>query len=286
MRFEGCTSFAIILASSSLFAQQPTPSADTPYVATLTFDVASIRESSPADSYTVGGANSPHSSLVNLTNMNVMNLLAMSYGVDWAQIVNPPEWAQKAMFNVQAKADSSGDDQLAMLNDKQAGMEKRHMMQVLLEDRFKIKVHWETKEGLVYDLVVAKSGPRMRPGGSVPPTAEELKNFGDHKIPSLYQRGDGRKGYEYLCHECAMGNLASILTSHMKAPVLDKTGLTGTYDFILQYSGSTMDDAKDDPEVWPPLMMAVPDQLGLKLQPSKGERKFLVIDHIEKPSAN
>jgi len=71
----------------------------------------------------------------------------------------------------------------------------------------------------------------------------------------------------------------------MGTSVLDKTGLTGTYDFILQYRGRGP-DASDDPNVWPPLLTAVPDQLGLKMQPAKGEKQFLVIDHIERPSAN
>jgi uncharacterized protein (TIGR03435 family) len=79
--------------------------------------------------------------------------------------------------------------------------------------------------------------------------------------------------------------LANTLTSSMGEPVVDKTGLTGTYDFDLQYRGRGP-DASDDPTVWPPLLTAVPDQLGLKLQPAKGQNKFLVIDHIERPSAN
>jgi uncharacterized protein (TIGR03435 family) len=71
----------------------------------------------------------------------------------------------------------------------------------------------------------------------------------------------------------------------MGTSVVDKTGLTGTYDFLLQYHGRGP-DASDDPTVWPPLLTAVPDQLGLKMQPAKGEKQFLVIDHIERPSAN
>ena len=71
----------------------------------------------------------------------------------------------------------------------------------------------------------------------------------------------------------------------MGQPVIDKTGLTGTYDFILQYRGRGP-EASDDPTAWPPLLTAVTDQLGLKMQPTKGERQFLIIDHMEPPSAN
>jgi len=72
----------------------------------------------------------------------------------------------------------------------------------------------------------------------------------------------------------------------MGAPVVDKTGLTGTYDFDLKYLGSTEHYASDDPAVPRPLTEALPNQLGLKLQSAKGEKQFLVIDHIERPSAN
>jgi uncharacterized protein (TIGR03435 family) len=125
----------------------------------------------------------------------------------------------------------------------------------------------------------------MHPAGSLPPSPEELHDFGDNKIPSLYQRGNGIKGYEYVCHRCSLGSFAEAMTAQMGKPVVDKTGLTGTYDFVLQYRGRGPDES-DDPKVWPPLLTAVPDQLGLKFQSAKGENRFLVIDHIERPSAN
>ncbi|MGA8937944.1 MAG: TIGR03435 family protein [Acidobacteriaceae bacterium] len=281
------TTCAILLAITSTAQQPAAPhTAELPYVPSLTFDIASIRESPPANSYTVGGPNPAHSGYANLTNYDVMNLLGTAYGVEWAQIVGLPNWTRRALFNIQAKSDSATDDRLAKLTDTQAWSEKQHMFQVLLADRFQLRVHWETRRGQVYNLVVARKGPKLHPAASMPPTPEELKNFGDVKIPPIYQRGNGVRGYEFVAHKCSMALLAQQLTGQMGAPVLDKTGLTATYDFILQYSGATPTDRNDLPGVWPSLITALPDELGLKLESTKGDKKFLIIDHIEKPSPN
>ena len=89
------------------------------------------------------------------------------------------------------------DARLAALPGKQQWAEQQHMLQVLLEERFKLKTHWETKEGEVYDLVVGKGGPKLGAEGSMPPSPDEVKNFGEHPVPSLYQKNDGR-GYWYI----------------------------------------------------------------------------------------
>ncbi len=77
-----------------------------------------------------------------------------------------------------------------------------------------------------------------------------------------------------------------MLTAQLDEPVLNKTGLTKGYDFALQYHGALPTDATEDPSWWPPLITAVPEQLGLVLKAGKGERRVLVVDHIEKPSEN
>jgi uncharacterized protein (TIGR03435 family) len=160
------------------------------------------------------------------------------------------------------------------------------MMQDLMADRFNLKTHWETREGPVYNLVVAKGGLKMRAGGAVPPSADELKNFGDNKIPELYARGDGSRGYEFVGHECHIAPLTLVLGSLMRTNVIDKTGLTGTYDFDMQYSQANRRERDEDPRIWPQITDAVEDQLGLKLEPAKGPVQVLVVDHIEKPSEN
>jgi uncharacterized protein (TIGR03435 family) len=288
MRWKTWACVLSLVAAGAAQAQQPRADASghQAYLPTLTFDIVSIHQSPPADSYTVGGRNSAHNSEANLTNMNLPNLIANAYGVNWDQIDGLPAWAQRAMFNIQAKSDSSVDDKLAKLSDEQGWMEKQHMFQVMLADRFQLKTHWETRKSKVYELTVSPKGMKLHPAGSMPPSAEELAAFGDRKIPPIYQQGDGQRGYEYIAHGCSSVCVAETLAVHLANPVIDKTGLTGTYDFRLQYHGAFTEDANDDPSVWPALDQAVPDQLGLRLKTVVGEKQFLVIDHVEKPSDN
>lgn len=281
-----------LLCTNVMCAQQPAAKSATQsaYVPSMTFDVASIREGKPGSdgSITVSSVDPTHSSLLRLTNYSVFNLLSAAYGVNYSQIVGLPDWARSpySFYMVEAKSDASVDEKLAKLTDEQARLEKQHMMQVLLADRFQLKVHWETKEGPIYDLVVAKGGPKLHAGGSIPPTQGELKSWGDRKIPPIRQQGSSWAGFDLIAHQCSIESLAETLTGQMGAPVVDKTGLTGTYDFDLRYKGRSEDDASDDPKMPRPLTEALPDQLGLKLQSAKGEKQFLVIDHMERPSAN
>jgi uncharacterized protein (TIGR03435 family) len=280
--------FALLCAG--ICAQQPTAKSATQaaYMPSMTFDVASIRESKPGDTITVSGIDPAHNSLVKLSNYDVSNLLAVAYGVHDAQIVGLPGWVSHLgpFFDVEARSDTSADERLAKLSDEQAKLEKEHMFQMLLADRFQLKVHWETREGPIYELVVAKNGPKLHSGGSLPPSREELDSWGDRKIPPIYQRGSSLSGFDLIGHQCSIESLAGMLTGQMGAPVVDKTGLTGTYDFDLKYLGPTEHYASEDPSIPRPLTEALPDQLGLKLQSAKGEKQFLVIDHIERPSAN
>jgi uncharacterized protein (TIGR03435 family) len=216
-------------------AKVPAASASEAYVPTLTFDVASVRESPIADWYSVAGYFAPQSSSLRVTNFNVMNLLAMAYGVRWDQIVGTAD--KSTMFNIQAKSDSAADERLAHLSPAQQTIEQRHMLQALLADRFKLKVHWETRQGLAYNLVVAKNGLKMGAAKGEPPTPEERKMWGEHPVPELYQEGDGRAGYDYIAHGCSINDIVAQLAGQFGHPVVDKTGLTGKYDFTLHCHG-------------------------------------------------
>ena len=84
-----------------------------------------------------------------------------------------------------------------------------------------------------------------------------------------------------------MGDITQMLAGQFGHPVIDKTGLTGKYDFTLRYHGIRRSDrAADDMDKVPPLDRAIQEQLGLKLEPTKAPERFLVVDHIEKPSEN
>jgi uncharacterized protein (TIGR03435 family) len=263
--------------------------ASAPYVPTMTFDVASVRESKPdmnagfiADA---GGFQPPNSSNLRLQNYDLLNLIRSAYEVNPRLIEGIPRDFVWAFFNVEAKSDSATDAKLAKLTKEQVRLEQEHMMQVLLAVRFKLKVHWETRDGQAYDLVVSKAG-RLQSSGTGP-SAEELKRFGDRPIPPLYQKGSSMRGFEYIGHGATTDEIASMLAMQMGRPVSDKTGLNGKYDFDLKYYQTKASDRKDDEtNPWPPLETAIQDQLGLKLAASHGPGRFLVIDHIEKPSEN
>ncbi len=255
------------------------------YVPTLTFDVASIRQSPDANSYTLSGYFKPHSSSLRVINWDAMNLLSLAYGVRWDQIVGMPNW--HAMFDIQAKSDDTTEERLAKLDKDQAKLEQQHMLQVLLADRFKLKTHWETREGLTYNLVVLKNGPKMSAAKGEPPSPELVKEWGGRPIPPIYQRGDSWVGFDFIARECSIKDITDILAGQFGHPVTDKTGLTGKYDFTLRYHGIRLSDRDaDDTDPLPTLDRAIQEQLGLKLEPAKGQEQVLVIDHIEKPSEN
>jgi uncharacterized protein (TIGR03435 family) len=286
----------LLLAVPACLAQAGTApaaassSAESPsYVATMTFDVASVRENKDIDphaGFTVSGHFVPNSTTFRATNWDIENLITFAYGVDRYQITGVPKWPWPTMFMIEAKGDSGAEAKMATLTNEQQVAEQRHMLRVLLEDRFNLKTHWESKEGDIYDLVVARGGPKLGKEGSMPQSAEELKMLGGRPAPSLYQRNDGQ-GYDFVAHGCSMSLLVSTLTAQFGRPVIDQTQLTDKYDFVLKYKGRwDRDRNADDMDPMPPMDRALREELGLNVEPGKGPVQVLVIDHIDKPSAN
>jgi uncharacterized protein (TIGR03435 family) len=256
----------------------------------MTFDVASVRQSEVGYSYTVSGFFTAHTSTFRATNFQIENLISMAYGLNgYYQISGVPGSFQGAKFNVQAKADDAADQKLATLTGEQQWLEQRHMLLVLLAERFHLQAHWETKEGEIYNLV-SKNRSKMRETSGAPPSEDEMKRFHGHAAPAIYQRNGSQTGYDYVGHACPIGVLADALTAQFGRPVIDKTGLAGKYDFVLSYhrirESEADNDATSDPNLPPPLETALQDQLGLKLEAAKGPVSHLVIDHLEKPSEN
>jgi uncharacterized protein (TIGR03435 family) len=255
----------------------------------MTFDVASVRENKEADlraGIMMSGQFTPHTTNLRLINWRIESILSAAFGIQEWQVVGAPKWPFPTVFVIEAKGDSDADAKMAALPQDEQRMEQRHMFQALLADRFKLKTHWETKEGDVYNLVVAKAGPKLGAAGSIPLTPEEQKNFGDNPVRPLYQKND-EHGYDFVAHACPMEMLVGMLTAQFGRPVIDKTGLTGKYDFVVKYKDRWDRDRKaDDMDPTPPLDRALEDELGLKLEAAKGPVKVLVIDHVEKPSEN
>ena len=253
----------------------------------MTFDVASVREAG-ADKHggiTVGGQFAPHTTHLRMS-WSIDGLLSIAYGIDMYQLAGLPKWPNPTVFMIDAKGDSAADTKMAALPADEQKVEQQYMLQALLAERFKLKTHWETRDGDTYNLVVAKGGPKLSTEGSIPPSADELKIFGNRPVPVLHQVAfEGKPAW--IAHGCATEQWARLLTSMFGRPVTDKTGLTGKYDFVLKYKGRwDRDRPADDLDPTPPMDRALQEELGLKVEAAKGPVKVLVIDHVEKPSEN
>ena len=166
---------------------------------------------------------------------------------------------------------------------KLSAQQRNDLLKNLLADRFKLKVHFVTKGSPMYDMVVAKGGPKFKIPAPTKESAEAGKNPEAAKPRSVEASPDVFKG-----RRVSMDMLASHLSSTLHSTVADKTGLTGLYNVDLKWSpedaGPSNEDA--DAESSPSIFTALQEQLGLKLIPTKGPNETLVIDHVEKPSEN
>ncbi|HXE08447.1 MAG TPA: TIGR03435 family protein [Acidobacteriaceae bacterium] len=199
-------------------------------------------------------------------------------------IENLPDWARQEKYDIDARI--SDADRAAWKDPKNQPAMLRSMLQTMLADRFKLVVHRETKEVSAYDLVVAKGGPKMkettpdepRPAGTVLPG-------GGVMMPYVTPTG----GPAARFYNLPMDTLASFLTSAADHEVINKTGLTGRYDFSIPKpasmrapsAGADANAADADPSIFEVLQ-----GLGLKLEPAKEQVEMLVIDHLEKPTEN
>jgi uncharacterized protein (TIGR03435 family) len=189
----------------------------------------------------------------------VRGMVAWANNVLGAQVKGGPDWLDREPYFVDARA-----------ADSQAGPDQiRLMLQTLLSDRFKLMVHRETQQGQVYKLVVGKSGSKLQDakGGR--------KNF-------INWTGLGQVTFT---ENSTLLGLINVLSSLLGSPVLDETGLKGTYNFSLEFT-DPRDPRPPQADSRPDLFAAVQEQLGLQLLASRGPVEIVVIDHMERPSAN
>jgi uncharacterized protein (TIGR03435 family) len=194
-------------------------------------------------------------------------LIATAYGlpVDSGRIVGAPGWLRQddPQFEITAKI---GDDMFAEMQKMSPAEQQTQMKlmeQSLLADRFALKLHSEQREMPMFALEVAKGGARLTPAAEG--TASRLSNIAD----------GGLKGTAVSLDQLAASPL--LLGGRV---VVNRTGLTGAYDFTVRYSGESGDGDS------PGLYTAIQQQLGLRLVPTKGTVEVLVIDAVEKPSEN
>lgn len=219
-------------------------------------------------------------------------LMAFAYHLQQFQISGGPRWIGSDRFDVEGKAENSKADP----------EELRLMLQSLFEDRFKLKVHHETNVSPVYALVVGKGGPKIKlsrdqssqdVNGPAPPGAGP-------------NRGAIRIGVGNLVGNAVpLSWFATMLSQRLDRLIVDKTNLAGRFDIRLQWAPTTGENPFDqggnklpsaiidnggatltaDPS-GPSIFSAIQEQLGLKLEPAKAPVDVLVVDHVEKPSAN
>jgi len=270
---------AVVAAVTSLPAYTQTPIVEEPgYTPTLTFDVVSIRLAPPPDAnFHVSVSSPPHSSRFEATNLPIKALLQIAYGFD-APVVGAPDWVENTFYDIQARSDDATDARLAKLTNNEVRLEKRNAIRVLLADRLGLKTHLETRNTAIYNLVLAKGGAKLQavpppPDGQVPatPPAADIQAHGS------------QHGLEFVGANAPMRAITGPLSSMVEAPVIDKTGLNGIYNYTLQFG---RDWSANDPDGWPSIFTAVQEQLGLKLEAAHEEMPNLVVDHITKPTEN
>jgi uncharacterized protein (TIGR03435 family) len=190
-------------------------------------------------------------------------------------IEGQPDWVNFSKYTIDARADQP----------QSMPMMRGPMMRALLEERFRLKVHRESREVPVYALTVDKNGigPSLRTTKDGVSATDE-----DMMTPRVFTHGevwcgDGRVSRKenltiYDVRGISLGVFAKYL--RLDRPVIDRTGLTGTFDIHLEWPP----DPPDLPNQ--AAMSAIREMLGLRLVPQKGPREFLVVDHVEKPSGN
>jgi uncharacterized protein (TIGR03435 family) len=267
----------------------------------LTFEVASVKVSEPAQGTPTPRVAPDPGRFTRRATLYI--LISTAYGLKSYQLVGP-SWLRSMVYEVVAKVPdgATAEQQLVMLQN-------------LLADRFGLKVHRETKEMPVYDLVIAKGGPKFREFVPPPPPKEgdprpatKKMEFDADGFPILPPGGGtvwgptGRGGAMVgaMREQIAMETLARRLVSLTGRPVNDETGLKGKYDLAMHWvmdrdaqgAGAAVSSegsapAAPDTIAGPDLFAALQSQLGLKLDPKKGMVEVTVVDHAEKvPTEN
>ncbi len=276
---------ASIAISAFAFAQEAAPKQ---------FEVASIKPDHSGD-MRMGVALEPGGRFV-ATNVPVRFLIQFAYQLKDNQLQGLPGWADSDRYDIAAKPESGAGTKTD---------EVRVMMQSLLADRFQMTFHKETREMPIYALVVAKSGLKMQASTGNADFGDDLKKRPEPG-PGRGRGGQGLGGGGGEGIRMSRGELnganvkvamiADQLSRIVGRSVIDKTGLTGSYDFNLKYlpegaapmgrgPESAEASAPSDSQM-PSIFAAVQEQLGLKLEGQKGPVDLYIIDRLEKPSEN
>jgi uncharacterized protein (TIGR03435 family) len=231
------------------------------------FEVASVKPNNSGERLT--RMRPPAGGVFTGTNVTLQMLIVMAYKVKPFEILGGPAWMAAARYDVAAKA---GD---ASASEEQF----RSMLQTLLEERFRLAAHRETKTMSIYALTAAKGGLKLRNAKAAPCGAFGLAGQGPNPCGVFGLEPTRLEG-----RTIAMPLLANGLSNLLARLTVDQTGYTGTFDVELQFAPLNGDGSTDSTN--PSLFTALQEQLGLKLESQKGSAEILVIDHAEKPEEN
>ena len=265
MRISVHIAIGIAVIAPELFGQiAASPPAGPP-----AFEVASVKPANPQDRWIAFSTYPGGRITVSLYTLEM--LIEEAFDVQSFQVSGGPRWINDDRYDIVAKPPASAESSKANPPYPKAppNDEQRQMLQALLVERFQLKFHRETKEGPVYLLVKGNKEPKL----------EDAKNKDDYpwagSVGGGMISGDGIAGINI-----SMPLLATRLSRYLRRPVLDQTGLKGSFDFKFQY-------LSDDPQTdLISSIFASIQGIGLKLESAKGPVETIVIDHAEKPSEN
>jgi uncharacterized protein (TIGR03435 family) len=225
--------------------------------APLAFEAASVKPAPPGRG-SVMYYRTPPGGRVSVSNATLKLLIQNVYRVRDFQVSGGPSWLATEGWDIEA---TPGSNATPPITPEQ----RDEMFKTLLADRFHLVLHRETKELAVYDLVVAKGGPKLRASGDQP-------GFGMTNTGSITFK------------KTSVSTFANVLSGVLGRKVIDKTGLQGNVDVDLHWTPDERADAQ--PDDGPSVFTAIQEQLGLRLESSKGPVEVLVIDRAGKPTEN
>jgi uncharacterized protein (TIGR03435 family) len=261
-----CLSLAILsLGFSALQAQQPSVAVGA-IDKVPSFEVASIKPSKPDDGNHDWDSDSDRLTIENYT---LRDLIASAYGLkSTSQVVGGPGWLDKQHFDISAKVDDTELAKLKGITRSENSKEFNLMMQSLLAERFGLKVSHDRRTIPVFALVVIKSGIKFTPAAA----NDDKHNFGVHNT-------------HMVAAGATMEALADYLTRMHESEdrvVVDRTGLTGDYNFTLDWTRDRGDGIPPDAQ-YPGLITALHEQLGLELKPDKAFVDVIVVASASEP---
>jgi uncharacterized protein (TIGR03435 family) len=229
----------------------------------LQFEVASIKPAGIADPASDSLYTDPSAGL-HVVNFPLKAIILFAFDLRDFQLLGGPGWIEAERYNISAKV--ARDGSAAEGSDEQRrDHEFRERIRSLLANRFALLTHRETRDLTAYTLTVARGGPKLKAVGT---------------------RGDqygfrGGRGGRSQGFAITMPMFAKELARITGRPVVDKTGLAGEYDYVLQWTPDT-----DTGSLGPTIFTALQDQLGLRLESTKAPVDTIIIDHVERPSEN